>query len=183
MADVAKQAGRGKRKLSRTSSRNIKIVAVVTGVVAIECALAYMFFPNADEARRLAELRLARLGEAKGELTQTSLHAAEDAVEIDLGEFSLTGYDPSAEIASFIDFHLHLVVRAEDEAQAKLLLERADARVKNTVETIARASNPTEFQDPNLGVLKRKIQTKLNQLLGGKLVQEVVVVGFRYYQQ
>ena len=163
----------------------IAIVAVVLLVIVAECALAYMFIPDIDEARVLAEARLASLGKEDLDeaVTPSALLDAESAVEIDLGEFSLSEYDRASDTLRMIDFHLYCIVKKDEEARATPLLEKVKARIKEVVETIVRSSAVDDFDDDGLGVLKRKIRRQMNHLLGGELISDVSIVGFRYMQQ
>lgn len=163
----------------------IAIVAVVLIVIVAECVLAYLFIPDIDEAKILAEARIARLGreDLDEEVTPTALLDAESAVEIDLGDFALSEYDRSSDTLRMIDFHLYCIVKKDDEDRAAPLLEKVTARIKEVVETIVRSSSVDDFDEDGLGVLKRKIRRQMNHLLGAELISDVSIVGFRYMQQ
>ena len=97
-------------------------IGVFLGVVVVlQCALAYFFLPSATPA--------AASTAGHQELTKKDEHAAAEheheveaedphgeQTEVDLGQFSLTSFDPTSNTTLLIDFHLYGTVVAEKKA-------------------------------------------------------------------
>ena len=127
--------------------------------------------------------------------------------EVDLGKFSLTAYQPASNSSVLIDFHLFGTVAVEpghhDEEAASSgghggghgggeakpndefsrLYDKSMHRIRDQVITIVRSADLTDFADPNLGLIRRKILEKSNRILGKPLLQEVIFSDFSLVEQ
>jgi len=163
----------------------IKILAFLAGVIALECLAAYLYLPSAAETAALAEATLAtpEEGQAPTEDAETEEEELADQVEVDLGEFSVTAFQPISNTTLRIDFHLFGTVRAEDEAEFLSLMEENLHRFREQVNITVRSADITDLTDAGLGLVKRKILEKTNRTLGKPLLRVVIFSDFSFIEQ
>ncbi len=161
------------------------IAGFMAGVIVVECLLAYLFIPSAEEVAALAEQNMTK--KLPSNLIADDSEAAGDdsekAVEIVLGEYSVTFGQPNASTALRIDFHLAGIVLAEDEKEFENLMERYPARFRQIVLREVRSADRADFDDPELGLLKRRILEKSNDLFGSPILKSLIVDDFSYLEQ
>ncbi len=161
------------------------IAGFMGAVVAIECLLAYLFIPSADEVAALAEQKMAEkmpAAMASEELGNPEKDAAL-AVEVDLGEYAITVSQPNSNLALRVDFHLFGTVAEEDEAEFKKLYERHLKRFRDQILFEIRNSEVEDLADAALGLIKRRILETSNALFGKPLLRSVVFSQFSYVEQ
>lgn len=165
----------------------LKIAGLLLGIVLIECAAAVFFLPSAAETEAMA----ADVAHAKAETAplpeDTKLFPAAEPgapmVEVALGEFGVTSYQPLTNTTLRIDFQLYATVKAEDEEEFHPLFEKNKHRFREQVLVILRAAEMTDLTDAGLGLIKRRILEKTNRLLNEPLVQDVIVSEFSFLEQ
>ena len=161
------------------------VAGFMAGVVAVECLLAYLFIPSAEEVALLAEQNMSRklpITLAGDDLTQSSQHP-HDAIEIDLGEYGITVSQRNANTVLRVDFHLVGTVLDEHESAMQRHMERKKSRFREIVLYEIRNSEREDLDDPQLGLIKRRILEKSNALLGKPLLQSIVFSQFSYIEQ
>lgn len=159
----------------------VKLLLFAVGVVVVECAIAYALIPVAAEAPAVA---------AKPSKTE---HGAEPAhseepgeaheVEVDLGKFGVTSFQPSTNSTLLIDFHLYGTVGGEEKAAFDRAMEGNQHRFRDQVIVIVRSSELTDLTDAGLGLIKRKILEKSNRLLGKPYIRSVIFSDFSFVEQ
>jgi flagellar basal body-associated protein FliL len=185
----------------------VKIIAIVGIIVAVQCALAFMFLPGGDakaDSKKEKAAKMAETGEEHGSKSG-------EAREVDLGQFNLTTFNPNSNTTLVIDFHLYGTVSMErEEAEAKgaeakkegekkaeggkageepdnskfgKLLKRSKHRFREQVIVIIRNAEMGDLADPGLGLIKRQILAKTNSLLGEPLLKEVIFSDFAVVEQ
>jgi len=163
------------------------IAGFMGAVVAVECLLAYMFIPSADQVAALAEQNMTKkLPSTLAEAGLASSHGHghdESTVEIDLGEYTITVSQPSAGTALRVDFHLAGTVLEEEETEARHFMERHPARFREIVLYEIRNSEPEDLRDPVLGLIKRRILEKSNALFGKPILKSLIFDEFSYIEQ
>ena len=102
---------------------------------------------------------------------------------MDLGEFSVTSYQPSSEITLRIDFHLFGTVAESNQSLFQSHLERNRNRIREQVLVTMRNAELSDLTDPGLGLIKRRILTKVNRTLGKPLLRTVVISDFSFVEQ
>ncbi len=164
----------------------IQIMAGILVLVLLECVVAYLIIPSPQDVIRAAEMQ-AQDGQADGaEVPQEvePLSANEETVEVDLGDpFGITAYRPLSESTMRIDFHLYATIRASDEADFTASMEKNKNRFREQVIVTVRSSDEGELTDPSLGLLKRKILEKTNNILGKPMVHSIVFSEFSFVEQ
>lgn len=167
----------------------VKIAAVLVVIVAIECALAAFFLPSASETEAMATSLHADAdpsvlpGEEEAAAALAPLAPEAEKLEISLGEFGVTSYQPLTNTTLRIDFQLFATVLAENEGEFTQLLEANQHRFREQVLIILRSAEMTDLTDAGLGLIKRKILEKTNRLLGEALIQEVIFSEFSFIEQ
>jgi len=160
----------------------IKILLFVALVVAVECAAAYLYLPSAEESAILVGA-----GEIKEENKTTPEHEIEeeenDQVEVDLGEFNVTAYQPVSNTTLRIDFHLYGIVAAIEHKEFTTLLEENLHRFRDQVIITMRGAEIVDLTDAGLGLVKRKIMDKTNRMLSKPLLQSVIFSDFSFIEQ
>ncbi|MBI1902278.1 MAG: flagellar basal body-associated FliL family protein [Planctomycetia bacterium] len=193
-APVEQPEKKGRRFGALFSKLNVLVFLVA--VVGAEVIVAYFFVPSAGEVAAAAGLN-DKDGNGHGDKERPaektdSIHddplAAEIAhggemKEIDLKQFTLTASKASSSSIWRIDFHLYGVVRKDDESEFLDLLSKQENRIRDHIGSIIRSADLAEVSDPGLGLLKRKILTKVNETLGKPLLRGVVFSEFSFIEQ
>lgn len=164
----------------------VQILAGILVLVLLECVVAYLIIPSPQDVIRAAEVQ-AQEGQTDSVVAKQDLQplsADEETVEVDLGKpFGITAYRPLSESTMRIDFHLYATIRASDEADFKASIEKNENRFREQVIVTVRSSDEGELTDPSLGLLKRKILEKTNNILGKPMVHSIVFSEFSFVEQ
>jgi hypothetical protein len=104
-------------------------------------------------------------------------------VEVDLGQFSLTAFQPASNSTLLVDFHLYGTVRTEDAGLFHEQYEKSKHRIRDQVIVTVRCAEMTDFADPGLALIKRQILEKSNTTLGRRLLRGVVFSDFTLIEQ
>jgi flagellar FliL protein len=104
-------------------------------------------------------------------------------IEMDMGDFSVTIFQPASNTTLRIDFHLFGAIRADDEGEFKNRIEEHKHRFRDQVLVTIRSSDVADLADPGLGLIKRKILAKTNETLGKPLVRSVIFSEFSFVEQ
>lgn len=106
-----------------------------------------------------------------------------DQEEVDLGEFTVTGYQPVSNATLFISFHLYGTIRHKDSDEFASRLDDSKHRIRDNVIVIIRSAEITDLTDAGLGLIKRRILETTNKTLGKPLLQGVVFSEFSFIEQ
>ena len=170
----------------RSMASKVKVLAFIAVVIVAECVIAYMYLPSASDTAAMAG---AALQEARARQAPDAATAQEEElstvgqVELDLGQFSVTAYQPASNTTLRIDFHLFGTVAAEDEKEFLRRMQDNLHRFREQVIVTVRSADVTDLTDAGLGLLKRKIQEKTNQTLGKPLLRVVIFSDFSFIEQ
>ncbi len=104
-------------------------------------------------------------------------------VEVDLGEFSVTSFQPASNSTLRIDFHLFGSVSAENEKDFRRLLDENKHRFREQVLMTVRSAEMADLTDASLGLIKRTILDKARRTLGKPLLREVIVSDYSFIEQ
>lgn len=161
------------------------IAGFMGGVIAVECLLAYLFIPSPDEVAALAEENMTKklpASLATDEIT-ASQDEMKDMVEIPLGDYSLTIAQRNSSTALRADFTLAGTVLASDESSFSNLMEKHPARFREIVLYEFRNSEREDLDDPELGLIKRRILERSNKLFGKPILKTLMFPDFSYIEQ
>lgn len=106
-----------------------------------------------------------------------------DQEEVDLGEFTVTGYQPVSNSTMFITFHLYGTIKHKHSDDFASRLEENKHRFRENVIVIIRSAEITDLTDAGLGLIKRRILETTNKTLGKPLLQGVVFSDFSFVEQ
>jgi flagellar FliL protein len=167
----------------------LKAFAFVSVVVVVEVVAASMFIPSAQETEKLArqyvaatEGEEASAGSAEGEAHGEEGHE-EETVEVELGTFNITHYNPASNATLSIDFELFGAVMSADEAEFQHLFEKSNARVREQVILTLHAAEAKDLSDAGLGLIKRQLLEKTNRALGQPILHEVLFSKFNFVER
>ncbi len=154
------------------------VLLFIVVVIALECGLAWWFFPQAADAG----------GEEPEPVTTAAVVEPVEPnvgplVEVDLQEFSVTSFQPVANTTWRVRFHLYGIVSEHELLAFKQAYEKSQNRIRDQILEIVRSSDVSDFADAALGLIKRKISAKVNELLGQPLLRGVVFSDFDFYEQ
>jgi flagellar basal body-associated protein FliL len=191
--------------LKRWTSK-LKIGGIIAAVMIAECIVVYLVLPRsaatpaasadseqaADEAdhkeaagHAKADASTSAKGHGKkGEEKSTgSIKSASTSEEIDLGEFSVTSYQPASNTTLFISFHLFgtFLHKHSDDLQHRI--DDNKHRIRDNIIVIIRSAEITDLTDAGLGLIKRRILETTNKTLGKPLLQAVVFSDFSLVEQ
>jgi len=155
------------------------LVGVIGTTIAVEVLLAYMFIPSAEQVAAAAQAQVDReMAEEK--------EAAEEEVagkEVDLTSFALMAPQPNSNITLRIDFHLWGTVLEEDLEEFTTIFEKKKHRFRDMVITEVLEADSNELLQSKLGLLKRRILEKSNELFGKEVLQSIVVAKYSFVEQ
>jgi len=162
------------------------IAAVVIGViVAGEAALVYMFLPSADviasRVREEVKQELTEGGEKLEDVAKTSEFT--EQIEVELGSFQLAIHQPSTNSTLNVTCRVMGTIEKTDQAEFDKLLANNSNRLRERIIIEFRSADLGELTDAGLGLLKRRILEKSNQLLGKPIVKSIMFPEYNYYQQ
>jgi Flagellar basal body-associated protein FliL len=167
----------------------VKAVAFVSILVIVQVVGASMFIPSAEDTEKLAkqyvaagEGEAAAAGSHEGE-GHGQEHAGEDTVEVDLGTYNVTHFNPASNATLSIDFELFGSVLATDQAEFEHLMEKNKVRVREQVILTLHAAESKDLSDAGLGLIKRQILEKTNRALGRPFLKEVLFSKFNFVER
>ncbi|WP_425614729.1 flagellar basal body-associated FliL family protein [Anatilimnocola sp. NA78] len=104
-------------------------------------------------------------------------------VEVELGKFNLMVHEPASNVTLRVNFHLVATVEDGDSEEVSHLLEKNQHRLRDQIIFEIRNAQMSDLTDPGLGLIKRRILAKSNDLLGHALLQNVVFSEFSFIEQ
>ena len=165
----------------------LKVLLFVAAVIVVECLLAYLFLPNAEKSAAMASAAMEPGSQPKLVDKNTASEDDEkdmiDQIEIDLGEFSVTSYQPVSATTLRIDFHLYGTIGIEDESKFLTLMDENLHRFREQIIVIIRSAEITDLTDAGLGLIKRQILEKTNRTLGKPLLRTIIFSEFSFIEQ
>lgn len=103
-------------------------------------------------------------------------------VGFELGSFVLKDYQPIEDITLRLIFTVHASVDEESSKEFSKLLASRSHRVRDQVITAARLSSIEELQDPDLRMLRRRIQLRLKHSLPELHIAGIHLSEFQLYR-
>lgn len=167
------------------------VLGLIAAVIGAECLFAYVYVSVATEKAAASEGGSAKRGASgeaneaakDGELDKDAASSEAGEREIDLGEFSLTAFQPASNTTLLIDFHLYGTIMGAEEQGFAERYESNKHRIRDQVITTIRSAELADLTDPGLGLIKRQILEKTNRALGKPLLQGIVFSDFLVVEQ
>ena len=120
-------------------------------------------------------------GDGQGATKPAPKHS--DADEVDLGNFTVSGFQPASNSTLFITFHLYGTVKHKYVREFEQRLEENKHRIRDNIIVIIRSADIIDLTDSGLGLIKRRILETTNRSLAKPLLQEVVFSEFSFIEQ
>jgi flagellar FliL protein len=162
------------------------VAAIVIGIiVAGEAGLVYFFLPNADAiASRVREEVKQELNDGDEKLEDVA-QASEftEQAEVELGSFTLAIHQPSTNSTLNVTCRVMGTIEKLDQVDFDKLLANNANRLRERIIIEFRSAELDELTDAGLGLLKRRILEKSNQLLGKPILKSIMFPEYNYYQQ
>ena len=160
----------------------LKVAGLVAAVVLVECIFAYMLIPTAVADPQTSE---AAIKAAEADLAGNDEEDVEvkDEIEVDLGEFRVTSYQPATDTTFRVNSHIFGTISKEDQEEFDVLKAANEARLREQVNVIVRAAEIPDLTDPTLGLIKRRILDKINRILGKQIVKGVIFSDMSFVEQ
>jgi flagellar basal body-associated protein FliL len=182
-------SGEGAKKAGGMSGK-LKIAGIILGVIILEWLVAYMYLPgsshtaDAETATAEAAHEDSHSGEhgGHGKAAKDAGHRG-DQEEIDLGEFTVTAYQPVSNSTLFISFHLYGSILHKHSEDLNRRLADNKFRIRDNVIVIIRSAEIADLTDAGLGLIKRRILETTNKTLGKPLLQAVMFSDFSFVEQ
>ena len=157
----------------------LKVGGLMVGIVAGECAVAYLFIPTASVTSASAEAIIEGNLDEMEDAARQADEEAREVREVDLERHLITVYQDDTSVTLRIEFQLFGTVLAKDESDFQELLVERKLRVNEQINLTVRNSEFDALTDPGLGLLKRQILEKINRTLGKPYLRSI---GFGVYQ-
>jgi flagellar basal body-associated protein FliL len=183
------------------------LLGIVMSVVGCQCGVAYWLMnsyaaaaehtksaPDAKDAAKAGEKsekgdHKSEKPEDKGE-TKTNVDSPldiernpEEEIEVVLGEFSVTTFQPATNATMRIEFNLFGTVDMKNQKEFLGALEENKHRFRDQVLIIVRSAEITDLTDAGLGLVKRKIMEKTNRMLGKPYLRSIIFSDFSFIEQ
>jgi|GEM_PF-488529 len=187
------QSSEGSRFLGRGS--RLKLAGFVLGLITVEAVAAYFILPVSSDAKTpqldAENTASASTPPAPISVPETQLDPTEglgsvpgpNDIEVDLGQFSVTAYQPASQTTLRIDFHLWGTVDKSLEQEFQAAWTKSINRLRDQIIVIVRSADLSDLTDAGLGLIKRKILEKVNQTLGKPYLRTVVFSEYSFLEQ
>ena len=119
-------------------------------------------------------------GEPDSTKAESSVEEKVRTPTLELGSFKINDLRPTRNETARLTFTLHLALSKELTDRQVAQLENWKHRLRDQVITAVRISEMKDFQEPDLGRLRRRIFIRINRLLNAKLVDEVLVTKYLF---
>jgi flagellar FliL protein len=175
------------------------VLGLILAVIGAECLFAFVYVTMATEKsahpEAAAPAKPAKHEDAHGEKQEKEHgkagehggHGEAGSVgeeqEIDMGEYSLTAFQPAANTTLLINFHLYGTIANEDTNFFAANFDANKHRIRDQVLTTIRSAEIADLTDPGLGLIKRQILEKTNRTLGKPILQGIVFSDFVAVEQ
>jgi flagellar FliL protein len=172
------------------------VLGLIASVIGAECLFAFVYVSMATDKAVSGEAGTAAAPAPKhdghgepaehakhGETGKTEGSHEGSELEIDLGEYSLTAFQPASNTTLLIDFHLYGTIATEEEHGFTEHFDSNKHRIRDQVITTIRSAELADLTDPGLGLIKRQILEKTNRALGKPLLQGIVFSDFLVVEQ
>lgn len=104
---------------------------------------------------------------------------ADSSAEHDLGGYHFIASSSEKGQVAAAEFCLHIALLEDVEKEAYRRLINRKFRVQQDIEELLRQAHSGDFADPTLGELKRRIQARINETLGLRAINDVIITGLK----
>lgn len=176
------ESGSGSRPWLRVLAAAVFLLAVV----GVECVVAMYVFPSEEDTREMVMKLIASEGD-KPQLPEQPLNkpetGEEEWIEKELHSVNLTKYITDHDTTLRLNANTYATVNKDNEEDFDELFGNKQHRIKEQIGNILRSAEESDFADPKLGLIKRKILETVNRTLGQPLLHEIIIPDFSYMEQ
>ena len=162
------------------------LLAGLALLVAVECVAASLLLPDPQETAALAGMvgqpELAAEPTVMDELAALDAEV-KDQVEVDLGQFTVTAFQPLSNTTMRIDFLLYGTVAKDEQEEFSDAWSENQHRLRDQVIVTLRSSELGDLTDAGLGLIKRRILEKTNRTLGKPYLRSIIFSNFSFIEQ
>lgn len=169
----------------RSLMARLAVLLLVVVVVVVECVVAWLCLPSSSETAAMAGVvpKSASAAKKGEEAAKADEGEANPYGEVDLGEFSVTVYQPAASTTLRIDFKLFGSVPTENVKDFQRLFDESKHRFREQVLMTVRSAEMADLTDAHLGIVKRTILEKAKRIIGKPYLREVIVSDYSFIEQ
>ena len=179
--EIEEQTGPPRR---RSMMARLNVALILVAVIAVECVAASMILPDVSKTAEMVGVTIPVIpDEEEVDPLDEVESSLEDQIEVDLGEFQFSAYQPKTNTTKRIDLHMWGTINKEDEETFLDLKSDNEHRLRDQTLIIFRSSDASDLTDGNLGLIKRKILETSNRILGKPLLSSVIFSDFSYMEQ
>lgn len=107
---------------------------------------------------------------------------ATSSPEVSLGVYRFKADQNEVGRIASAEFSLHIALLEQVDRVARRRLEAYRFRVQQDVEELLRRAHSGDFDDANLGELKRQLQEQINETLGMRAIADVIITDLKLQQ-
>ena len=155
------------------------VLAFVLAVIVTECLVAYLLIPAISSSEAATPAPRDKVA-SKEDRKDRDLSA--EQTEVDLGEFTVTAFQPTSNSTLRLALHLYGTVPAADATEFAARMKDAQHRFREAVIVTLRGAEVSDLTDAGLGLLKRTILEKTNTMLGKPLLKMVIFSDFSFVE-
>ncbi len=166
--------------------RRLAILCFLLLVVILECGAAYLLIPVAPPLVPNADLEsvASNIVQKSGEGNDSAPEPdAQTGIEVNLGEFSVTSYQPTTNTTLRIDFHLYGVIESDKKEEFDMIFAANNHRFRDIVISSVRSAQLADLTDTGLALIKRQVLEKTNRLLKKPYLNSIIVSDFSFIEQ
>jgi flagellar FliL protein len=179
-----KSAAAGPDRPRASFTAKLLVLAFVLAVIVTECLAAYLLIPSvsASEGMAAAASQTPQRGKQPPKEEKKEKDPPADEVEVDLGEFTVTAFQPTSNSTLRLALHLFGTVATTDGPEFATRMKDAQHRFRESVIVTLRGAEVSDLTDAGLGLLKRTILEKTNAMLGKPLLKMVIFSDFSFVE-
>ena len=177
--ETEQEAASGRSTLLAKANLALLLMAVVFA----ECMAAYFFVPDPAETAALVGVAIPEESEEQADPFDQVEAAMKEQIEVDLGTFQVTAYQPLSNSTLRLDFHLYGTIVKDDDEVFQLAFEENKNRFRDQAIRIFRSAEVTDLTDAKLGLIKRKILETSNKILGEPFLRTIIFSDFSFLEQ
>ncbi|MEK6248314.1 MAG: flagellar basal body-associated FliL family protein, partial [Planctomycetales bacterium] len=95
--------------------------------------------------------------------------------EVSLGTFHFSSNETEEGRVSYAKFDIYIALLGQVDAVARQQLATRQFRLQQDIEELLRRTQSGDFDDPNLGELKRQLQERINTTLKIRAIDDVII--------
>ena len=163
----------------------IIIAVFVAIVILVECVVAYMLIPSADSVAAAAKEKISQeiVEQESGEESAEDESEDNTTFETELGRFNITLYQHTSNTTLHVNFVLVGTALESERVEFETLYANNQHRLRDKVLLEIRSAELTDLNEPGLGLIKRRILEKSNDLFGKPLLTSIVFSEFTFHEQ